>query len=306
MKRWIQIAILVCMLVGICLMLFVADFEAEPIAYSISNRIAYPDPDCVVSLDEQGGVQIKGEPDDAYDFSGWNQTVSLAPGYWCIAGVTEDHTVVMTGLDAYDDVGSWRSIVMVTMASAVVFGLKEDGTVVFAEDEDVADSSMYEEVGQWRDIVYIDAGMHGVVGVRKDGTVAMTSSTPLLEEEVAQWTDIKSVSFQADTVIGLKNNGDVLVCEVTADDEVLCAYPYDDFAGAVKVCAGPGLISCLMPDGTVKVCAGLAAAQQQTQWERILFSLRYNGIDGAMHVVDIDCSWCGMAALKSDGTVLVK
>ena len=304
MKRWIQIAILACIIIGICLMLFVADFEGEPMAYSINNRIACPDPSFVVSLDERGGVQIEGTPNDAYDFSGWDHMVSLAPGYWQIAGVKDDHTVVMTGHEAYGDVASWQNIVMVTIAPAAVFGLKEDGTVVFAEDD--ADSWMREDIGTWRDIVYIDAGENGVAGVREDGTVVMISSSSLLEEEVRQWTGVKSISIEADTVIGLKNNGEVLVCEVTADDEVLCAYPYDGFAGAVKVSAGPGLISCLMPDGTVRISAGLMAAQQQTQWESIYFSIRYNLIDGAKSFVDIDCSWCGIAALKSDGTVLVK
>jgi hypothetical protein len=306
MKRWVQIVILICIIIVACLMLFVADFEDEPIAYSINHRIACPDTTFVVSLDEEGSIQVQGEPNGTYDWSGFNHIVSLASGYKNIAGITEDHTVVMTGDAAYckNEVKDWQNIMMVTIAPAAVFGLKEDGTVVFVGDVDGSDT--YEEISAWHDIVYIDAGDSGVAGVREDGTVDMIAASPLLEQEVEQWTDMKSLSVGKDIVIGLKIDGDVLICEVTADDELLRAYPYADFAGAVKVSAGPDFVSCLMPGGTVRMNAGLAAVQQQTQWEEIYFSIRYNQIRSAKNVVDINYSWCGMAVLQSDGTTLVK
>ena len=130
--------------------------------------------------------------------------------------------------------------------------------------------------------------------------------TPLLEQEVRQWTDIKTISIEACRIIGIKNDGEVVVCEETPSDEILTAYPYPDFEGAVKVCTSSDVIACLMPDGTVKVRVGLEKMDEQTSLERLLFSIGYNSIINAKNIVDIDCSWHYVMALKSNGGVLVE
>ena len=312
-KKSTQAIILVCILAVIILLIIFVDFDSGSVVeFSINNRIACAQEGFVASLDEEGCVQIVGELSEDFDFTGWENIISIATGMSNIGGVREDHTVVMAGsnYNNKNDVDDWRDIVMVALTPMATFGLKEDGTVVYAgdykEDGLVDMVRVQEEVGNWRDIVYIDAGTFGVAGVTKNGEVVMVSGMPLLEQEVQKWTDMKTISIESTRIIGIKKNGEVVVCEQTPSDEILTAYPYTDFEGAVKVCTSSDAIACLMPNGTVKIRGGLEKISELTSWERMLFNLDYNSIESAKNIVDIDCSWDYVMALKNNGGILVE
>ncbi len=306
--------VLVCILVVITLIVIFIDSDNDGRIdeFSNDNHIACVEDEFVASIDEKGGIKIVGKLSEEFDFSGWENIVSLVAGMGNVAGLKEDYTVVMTGsnYNNKNEVGEWRGIIMVALSPMATFGLKEDGTVVYAGDYKegglVDMARVYDEVGNWRDITYIDAGTFGVAGVTKSGEVAIICGMPLLEQEVQKWTDIRVLSFEGSRIIAIKNNGEVIVCEETPNDGLLYAYPYPDFEGAVKVCTNRDLIACLMPDGTVKVGVGLDSMNEQTILESQLFSTEYSSITRAKDIVDIDCSYHYLTALKSNGDILIK
>ena len=217
-----------------------------------------------ITINSDGSINIVGEPDDTYDFSNWLNIKSVIGSYSRIVGLKNDGTVVATGNNDTGacEVEAWSDIKMIAATMRTTYGLKSDGTIIFTGEDDI-DTVGYttrikENVTNWRDIVYIDASDLGLAGVTNNGSVMIVSEKEELEEEVKTWEKIISISIEHGKAIGLKDNGEVLICELPPfGKQVVCAYPYEDFYGAVKVDAGSNVFVCLMSDGKAKAISGL-------------------------------------------------
>ena len=116
--------------------------------------------------------------------------------------------------DGQCNVEYWDHVAAVAVSDGVSFGLREDGTVLYAGSVEE-----YEQVTLWSDIVDIQATRECVVGLKKDGSVvsvAMTRTSAKEEalataEEVRNWTEIKSLASRNFGIYGLTESGDVLV-----------------------------------------------------------------------------------------------
>ena len=78
----------------------------------------------------------------------------------------------------------WKDIVSVYAGTFYTVGLKADGTVVLAGDDDV------KPVTQWKNVVALAGDFYHVVGLKADGTVVSVGPNILTECEVDGWKNI--------------------------------------------------------------------------------------------------------------------
>ena len=127
----------------------------------------------------------------------WTDIVAIFAGNssasgkaWTI-GLQSDGTVVATGDngDGQCNIEDWidiRSISVSSWEKHITYGIKEDGTVLYAGKQ----SSWY-NASKWEEIVCIAAGRNHAVGLKYDGTVVATGNTEFGRCDVSGWTDIK-------------------------------------------------------------------------------------------------------------------
>lgn len=153
--------------------------------------------------------------DNSVDTSAWADIVDIDMGLGCAVGVKADGTVVVAWLDGYlaghsDELNlfnsvlsGWSDIVSVS-ASADIYGLKSDGTVVTCAF--LSDSiPKFSEVEEWTDIVAISAGLNTVVGLKSDGSVVTIPGF-----NVETLVNIVAVSAGDDHILFLTADGAVI------------------------------------------------------------------------------------------------
>lgn len=136
--------------------------------------------DYIVGLTSQGRVMVAGrgryyEDSMGTKISDLEDIVDIAGGYFLKKDGTV--TVLADSRNIYPDVSSWSNVVQIAWTGKSLFGLKDDGTVIVANSEDINYTEYdEEELARLRDIVSISAAdsswlYSGFVGVKRDGTV---------------------------------------------------------------------------------------------------------------------------------------
>lgn len=122
-----------------------------------------------------------------------------------IAYVRTDGTVRLAGRCSFKDrIRTWRNIVSVSCGRDHVVGLRRDGTVVAAGENNGGQCN----VENWKNVISIDAGYNCTVGLCSDGTVLTISR---LSDEVKSWKNIIAVGVGSfDYVVGLRQDGSVV------------------------------------------------------------------------------------------------
>lgn len=178
-----------------------------------------------------------------YDFSDWNNIISVAGFGTMIIGLREDGTALVQGrIDVEDDkdgnsledireahnVNGLQNVVQVVAGQQHVAALKSDGTVV----ADGLGGLKQTKTEDWKDIVSIAVGWMHTVGVDSSGHVWFTGRDQSEQEkEIKTWTDIVAVSAGGGSddfpgnghTVGLKSDGTVVAagehkygqCDVT-------------------------------------------------------------------------------------------
>ena len=182
---------------------------------------------------------------------------TIAAGWDVAARIRTDGTVsVISAPDvtwtSYDSVEEWTDIVSIDAGFDHLFGLKSDGTVVFAGAKSYGED--WCDVSSWTDIVAIACGPHHVLGLRANGTVlAVGDSSDYWVKntdlcDVSNWSDIKAVGASAMVSMGVKTDGSVAV---KGD---LSYNPYQGWKDIVSVAGEYQFMIGLDKDGIV--CAG--------------------------------------------------
>lgn len=97
----------------------------------------------------------------------------------------------------------FTNIAKLSAYSDFIVGLKRDGTVVVANDEDRFD------VRSWKRIVDIAAGEDHLVGLQDNGIVKCIGTDKACD--VSTWTDIAHVAAGNNVTFGIKKNGEVVI-----------------------------------------------------------------------------------------------
>ena len=152
------------------------------------------------------------------DVADWKDVVAIAAGSRHTAGLKADGTLLRTGERFHST--HWKDIVAMAVAGVhdCVLGLKSDGTVVVAGDDELSrydvDYPMCVEVRRWTDIVAIASSIGGVIGLKADGTVVSTKICWTFDVgDVANWRDIVAVAVHYDRAVGLRADGTVVATQ---------------------------------------------------------------------------------------------
>jgi hypothetical protein len=127
----------------------------------------------VLGLTAEGRVLKYGEEENTMDVSGWNNITAISASRGHVAGLRADGTVVAAGNneDGACNVSEWRNIVDIATDNDHTYGLRADGTVVATG---IYLNGVIDLPG-WTDIdsIYTISRVHPVLyGIRSDGTVA--------------------------------------------------------------------------------------------------------------------------------------
>lgn len=191
----------------------------------------------IVSIDL--GLSILGPPhivglksDGTVLANGWSGRIP-------ITGENSGKANFNDGGGAKCNVSSWSDIVAIAAGSMHTVGLKSDGTVVAAGDDN--DSAC--AISGWNNIIEIDAGASHTIGLKSDGTVVSTrSSNGGSSIDIDKWTDIVSIASGNYHDIGLKSDGTVVAsgsndsgeCNVTDWNQIICIWAGDEYTVGLK------------------------------------------------------------------------
>ena len=248
-------------------------------------------------------VQVFGNPADIYDFSNWEDLVSISTDGGNAGAIKKDGTVIVTGYNEYGacNVGDWKDIVMLDLGLVTV-GLKKDGTVVTTGHQ-IAElplngNRLRDEAQTWKNIVHIEASSFTIIGVKSNGRVeCIASYFTELEDQVHKWRNIKTASTSSNMIAGVTFDGKVLVApgrmlEDAITDKAL--ERLDELEGAVEVFVSQSYVAGLLPDGTLRIVNLIETIHDES----------IEKLDGTTDVVDINSRRNELFVLKEDGTVL--
>lgn len=211
----------------------------------------------------------------------------IAAGFWHTVGLKSDGTVVAAGDqdESQCAVTGWRDIAAVAANAEYTLGLKSDGTVVATEYTGKYDHGQCNVAG-WRNIVAVAAGFSHAVGLRSDGTVVAVGDHDKGRCDVDKWTDIVAISAYNEFMVGLKSGGTV----IAVGDNQFGQCNVSDWRDIVAVSAGGYHTVGLKPDGTVVAVGDRAKGQCN--------------VSGWRDIVAISAGHRHTVGLKSDGTVV--
>jgi len=275
-----------------------------------------------IKINNTGTIDVFGQPDAMYDFSGWEGLKSVSVGFGNASGVTNDGTVYVTGFaeNGACDVSGWRDIEMVVFTLYVAYGLKSDGTVVHTYssfDEDVKRNS---EVDKWTNIKQIEASMINVVGLKSDGTVVMSETDSAFVpssycKELASWKNIRWIDTSLFLTVGLNESGKIFYIKNNILSAEYYTEAFDELEGAKKICVGDTFISGLMPDGTIKVRYYIKGEEWWSSYDKNSNQLYekiqerlpdgFKAINKATDIIDIKSYMDCLLVLKKDGTIVI-
>lgn len=151
---------------------------------------------------------------------GWRDIIAVSGGGRngvSVAGLRKDGTVVIYDNDKIIlDPNIWKNIVQISFGGGHLVGLKSDGTVVAAGDNDHGQCN----VSDWNDIVHISAGSTHTVGVKADGTVIAVGENDAGQCDVFGWTNVERVSAGVRHTVGLGRDGNVVATAYRGPSDV--------------------------------------------------------------------------------------
>ena len=213
----------------------------------------------------------------------------ISRGYDHMAGVQEDGTVVIVGLNARNGesekehlaaVAKWKNIISVAAGYHNTVGLMANGKVVAAGKNEDGQCN----VGEWKNIVAIATSpkVGHTLGLKSDGSVVATGYASSCY--VLAWRNIISISAAMFFSVGLQSDGSVVASEASVNDKV------SKWDKIIEISSGVWHVLGLKSNGTVVAVGDNDYGECETSsWKDII-----NISAGNYHSV----------GLKSDGTVV--
>lgn len=161
----------------------------------------------IIALKADGSIEMAGDlmTEDLDDTTGF---VQVEDGCDPI-GLKADGTVVVWDWwweDPIDDVSTWTDITEISCSWNHIVGLKADGTVVAAGNNEFGQC----DVSDWTDIIAVSAGVEYTIGLRADGTVVACGSDDNGKTNVNDWTDIVEIDAGYHHCAGIRSDGSVV------------------------------------------------------------------------------------------------
>ena len=182
--------------------------------------------------------------------------------------------------------GSWTDMVYATMGANCTYGIKRDGSVLYAG------VPVSQTMTSWKDVSKMDFGPDYAVGLRKDGTVVVSGGAPeTISSGTAKWTNVTDVAVSRDSVAGLRQDGTVLYAGADADPKKDAA----KWKKMIAIAADNTFIYGLDEDGKVSVAGSC---------KRILDKGR-SGAASWEKVIALSANQSGIGAITEDGKLLV-
>lgn len=191
------------------------------------------------------------------EWNGISVREPIVAGNTVAAAINKDGTVTVTGNEIFEEkTTGWKNIVDLAVTDYHIIGLKADGTVVVATEDDGNENNMC-DAENWTDITAIAAAENYIiVGLKADGTVVTTGYNVNGQSNVGEWTDIVDIAAGEYHTVGLKADGTVVATEYIDEAEDDFTYYHgecevDDWSDVVAIGAGRGYTLGLKADGTV-------------------------------------------------------
>ena len=214
-------------------------WDAIAVRESIENGYYY-----TAGLKTDGTAVAVGEfSDGRADVDTWTDVAAISVSDFHTAALFKDGTVSVNGYNWYGecDVQDWKNIVQI-QSTGFTIGLKTDGTIVVAGDEE-RNKTVFAEYAKWTDIVAV----YDSFGLKADGTVVHLNSN---DYDLSSWSDIIDLCCGNSHIIGLKENGTVIM-ECMHGLRVPCNCDVSGWTDIISVSAGAKHILGLKSDGTV-------------------------------------------------------
>lgn len=191
--------------------------------------------------------------DNNFDFSNWNDIVSISYMEQYAIALRIDGTVVSTGKKKIDT-QEWNNIIAVSAGEKFVVGLKNDGTVVAYGHNAEGQCN----VSEWSNIVAIATGWRHTVGLDKNGNLHFTGHVSDKTRNAAEQIENKDKIVAIAAGGGDKNIGKghtvVLRSDGTVDavgDNTFGQCNVKEWTNIVAIAAGDWHTVGLKADGTV-------------------------------------------------------
>lgn len=130
---------------------------------------------------------------------------TISCGMETVLGVTKGGSVIASGNMGVFNFSEWNDIVSVSIGNVIAVGLKLDGTAVSSGQ--VAGSSI--DVSDWEDIIAVCAGERYIVGLKDDGTVVSQGHNGDGQRNLDDWHDIIRIATCWRCTVGLDKNGEI-------------------------------------------------------------------------------------------------
>lgn len=188
-----------------------------------------------------------------------SQIISIDSDNKTMVGLSNDGHVFGTGSNEnrqLEGISSWTNIKKVICDNGKCFGIKSDGTVVFAGNGSksanypLSDTS----VGNWKDIVDIAKGSQFTVGLKKDGTLVAVGNDKYHACNVSGFRNVVEVVAGGDYTAVMLSDGTVRYAGAEQDNSyVKVDYRYNtsSWQNVVKIVGGFKTIYGITEDGRV-------------------------------------------------------
>lgn len=140
---------------------------------------------------------------------------SISAGIRHSAAVTSAGQVLFCG-DSFaekEDLLSWRDIISVFVKGEFAAGLKQDGTLLIAQNR----PGRRLVTNHWENIVDVAMGQQYIVGLKEDGTLVAQGIDGFGETNVDGWSDIIAVDASWQRTVGLDRDGQVHITGVNSE-----------------------------------------------------------------------------------------
>lgn len=183
------------------------------------------------------------------DAKSWSNIKSLSSGYKNLFGLRSDGTVAAAGNNENGqcNVSGWTDVVMLDACLDHTAALKSDGTAYAAGKNTVNQCA----VSDWKNLIDISVGYENTVGLQQDGTVVVTGGNQWGQSDLNGWKNIKMVSAGYYHTVGLQKDGRV----AATGSNKFGQCDVGEWTDVVAVYAGKMHTVALKSDGTV-VAAG--------------------------------------------------
>lgn len=265
-------------------------------ADSLRYECIVPTVNGFIAVKSDGTVHTSGLEEEyseavLMEVDSWKDIVDIKRSYNGIMGLKSNGTVVFAGDDERSKaVAEWKNVKAIDMSYGCLYGLKSDGTVLSLNYE----IEPNKKVSGWKNIKQIkatrcDAG-EGFLALTKDGQILSAHEGG---EFTLEWSgknsDVVAIESSGWLHVGLKSDGTVICAGI---DKNVVAEEVDDWRNVKQLCPGDTRLLALTESGEVLAAGYIDGLDPIYGWENVkrLYCSEYNAfVAGVWNDGTIEC-----------------